>query len=72
MMVSWKARTGLKGAISRVNDTKFRHPPQAPGHRDIATARRMKDGGHIAKDRAKYRGVSRATLYPHLAEAMTA
>jgi DNA invertase Pin-like site-specific DNA recombinase len=34
----------------------------------IATAKRMKLGGHTAKDIAKYLGVSRATLHRYLGE----
>lgn len=63
-----KERTALKRAASRVNGTRFgrRKKVAHPGH--IATARRMKDDGHPARDVAKYLGVSRATLYRYLAD----
>jgi DNA invertase Pin-like site-specific DNA recombinase len=63
-----KERTALKRAISLANGTKFgrRRKVDHPSH--IATARRMKDDGHVAKDIAKYLGVSRATLYRYLAD----
>jgi DNA invertase Pin-like site-specific DNA recombinase len=35
---------------------------------DIATAKRMRSDGFMAKDIAKYLGVSRATLYRCLSE----
>ena len=34
----------------------------------VATARQMTADGHTARDVAKYLGVSRATLYRHLAD----
>jgi DNA invertase Pin-like site-specific DNA recombinase len=63
-----KERTALKRAMSLANGTKFgrRRKVGHPSH--IATARRMKDDGHVAKDIAKYLGVSRATLYRYLAD----
>jgi DNA invertase Pin-like site-specific DNA recombinase len=63
-----KERTALKRAMSLANGTKFgrRKKVALPSH--IATARRMKDDGHVAKDIAKYLGVSRATLYRYLAD----
>ena len=63
-----KERTALKRAMSLANGTKFgRHKKVLdPGH--IATARRMKDDGHTARDIAKFLGVSRATFYRYLAD----
>lgn len=63
-----KERTALKRAMSLANGTKFgrRKKVVDPGH--IATARRMQDDGHTARDIAKYLGVSRATLYRYLAD----
>jgi DNA invertase Pin-like site-specific DNA recombinase len=63
-----KERTALKRAMSLANGTKFGRPKKAPDPVHIATARRMKDDGHVAKDIAKYLGVSRATLYRYLAD----
>jgi DNA invertase Pin-like site-specific DNA recombinase len=59
-------RTALKRMSSRANGTKFGRPRKVddPGH--IATAKRMRDDGHTAKDLAKFLGVSRATLYRYL------
>lgn len=61
-----RERTGLKRAASRANGTKFGRPRKVGDADHIATARRMKADGHIAKDIAKYLGVSRATLYRYL------
>jgi DNA invertase Pin-like site-specific DNA recombinase len=63
-----KERTALKRAMSKANGTKFgrRKKVARPSH--IATARRMKADGHVAKDIAKYLGVSRATLYRYPAD----
>ena len=63
-----KERTALKRAMSLANGTKFgrRRKVADPAH--IATARRMKDDGHTARDIAKYLGVSRGTLYRYLAD----
>jgi DNA invertase Pin-like site-specific DNA recombinase len=61
-----KERTALKRAASRANGTKFGRPRQVDDAEHIATARRMKDDGHKARDIAKYLGVSRATLYRYL------
>jgi DNA invertase Pin-like site-specific DNA recombinase len=63
-----KERTALKRAASQANGTKFGRPKKVPDRSHIATARRMKDDGHTARDIAKYLGVSRATLYRYLAE----
>lgn len=63
-----KERTALKRAASQANGTKFGRPKKVPDPSHIATARRMKDDGHTARDIAKYLGVSRATLYRYLAE----
>lgn len=62
-----KERTALKRAASRTNGTKFGRPRKVDDADHIATARRMKADGHIAKDIAKYLGVSRATLYRYMA-----
>lgn len=63
-----KERTALKRAASQASGTKFGRPKKVPDLSHIATARRMKDDGHTARDIAKYLGVSRATLYRYLAE----
>jgi DNA invertase Pin-like site-specific DNA recombinase len=63
-----KERTALKRAMSLANGTKFGRRKKVPDPGHIATARRMKDDGHTAKDIAKYLGVSRATLYRYLGE----
>ena len=63
-----KERTALKRAMSLANGTKFGRRRKVPGQNHIATARRMKDDGHTAKDIAKYLGVSRATLYRYLTD----
>ena len=63
-----KERTALKRALSLANGTKFGRRKKVADPTHVATARRMKDDGHIAKDIAKYLGVSRATLYRYLAE----
>ena len=63
-----KERTALKRAISLANGTKFGRRKKVAHPSHIATARRMKDDGHVAKDIAKYLGVSRATLYRYLAD----
>src|SRR5271168_1903555 len=51
-----KERTGLKRAASRSNGTKFGRRKKVADGGHIATARRMKDDGHIARDVAKYLG----------------
>ncbi|WP_076246519.1 recombinase family protein [Mycobacterium sp. SP-6446] len=63
-----KERTALKRAVSLANGTKFGRKKKVPDPSHIATARRMKDDGHTARDIAKYLGVSRATLYRYLSE----
>jgi DNA invertase Pin-like site-specific DNA recombinase len=63
-----KERTALKRAMSLANGTKFGRRKKVPDASHIATARRMKDDGHVANDIAKYLGVSRATLYRYLAD----
>ena len=63
-----KERTALKRAISLANGTKFGRRKKVAHPSHIATARRMKIDGHVAKDIAKYLGVSRATLYRYLAD----
>ena len=63
-----KERTALKRAMSRANGTKFGRRKKVADPSHITTAMRMKDGGHTAKDIAKYLGVSRATLYRYLAD----
>jgi len=63
-----KERTALKRAMSLANGTKFGRRKKVAHPNHIATAKRMKDDGHVAKDIAKYLGVSRATLYRYLAD----
>jgi DNA invertase Pin-like site-specific DNA recombinase len=63
-----KERTALKRAMSLANGTKFGRRKKVADKSHIATAKRMKDDGHIARDIAKYLGVSRATLYRYLAD----
>jgi DNA invertase Pin-like site-specific DNA recombinase len=58
--------TPLKRAASRANGTRFGRPRKVDDADHIATAKRMKAGGHTGKDIAKYLGVSRATLYRYL------
>jgi DNA invertase Pin-like site-specific DNA recombinase len=63
-----KERTALKRAMPLANGTKFGRRKKVPDPGHIATARRMKDDGHTARDIAKYLGVGRATLYRYLAD----
>lgn len=63
-----KERTALKRAMSLANGTKFGRRKKVTDASQIATARRMKDDGHTARDIAKYLGVSRGTLYRYLAD----
>jgi DNA invertase Pin-like site-specific DNA recombinase len=63
-----KERTALKRAMFLANGTKFGRQKKVAHPSHIATARRMKDDGHVAKDIAKYLGVSRATFYRYLAD----
>jgi DNA invertase Pin-like site-specific DNA recombinase len=63
-----KERTALKRAMSLANGTKFGRRKKVAHPSHMATARRMKDDGHVAKDIAQYLGVSRATLYRYLAD----
>ena len=63
-----KERTALKRAMSLANGTKFGRRKKVAHPSHIATAKRMKDDGHTARDIAKYLGVSRATLYRYLAD----
>jgi DNA invertase Pin-like site-specific DNA recombinase len=63
-----KERTALKRAMSLANGTKFGRQRKVADPSHIATAKRMKDGGHTARDIAKYLGVSQATLYRYLAD----
>jgi DNA invertase Pin-like site-specific DNA recombinase len=67
-----KERTALKRAVSRVKGTRFGRPKKVGNPSHIATARRMKDDGHTARDIAKFLGVSRATLYRYLADEIAA
>jgi DNA invertase Pin-like site-specific DNA recombinase len=64
-----KERTALKRNASRANGTRFGRPRKVDDHDHIATAKRMRQDGHAAKDIAKYLGVSRATLYRYLNDA---
>jgi DNA invertase Pin-like site-specific DNA recombinase len=57
-----KERTALKREASRAKGTRFGRPRKVDDADHIATAKRMKDDGHTAKDIAKYLGVSRATF----------
>jgi DNA invertase Pin-like site-specific DNA recombinase len=59
----------LKREASRANGTKFGRPRKVDNAEHIATAKRMKAGGQIANDIAKYLNVSRATLYRYLDES---
>jgi DNA invertase Pin-like site-specific DNA recombinase len=59
----------LKREASRANGTKFGRPRKVDNAEHIATAKRMKAGGHTAKDIAQYLNVSRATLYRYLDES---
>jgi DNA invertase Pin-like site-specific DNA recombinase len=61
-----KERTALKRAASRASGTKFGRPKKVADAGHIATAKRMKDDGHTARDIAKFLDVSRATLYRYL------
>jgi len=61
-----KERTALKREAARKNGARFGRPRKVNDAKHIATAKRMKDDGHTAKDIAKYLGVSRATLYRYL------
>ena len=61
-----KERTALKRDASRANGTQFGRPKKVADAGHIATAKRMKDDGHTARDIAKYLGVGRATLYRYL------
>lgn len=63
-----KERSALKRITSRANGTKFGRPRKVQNTQDMATARRMRDDGHTARDIAKFLGVSRATLYRYLAQ----
>lgn len=51
-----KERTALKRASSRANGTNFGPPRKVADAEHIATAKRMKAGGHTGKDIAKYLG----------------
>lgn len=61
-----KERTALKRAASQANGTRFGRPRKVVEEAHVATARRMKNDGHTARDIAKFLGVSRATLYRYL------
>jgi DNA invertase Pin-like site-specific DNA recombinase len=63
-----KERTALKRALSLANGTTFGRRKKVADAGHIETAKRMKTDGHVAKDIAKYLGVSRATLYRYLAD----
>lgn len=67
-----KERTALKRAMSLANGTKFGRRKKVADATHLATARRMRDEGHTARDVAKYLGVSRATLYRYLSEEAAA
>ncbi|RUP00863.1 MAG: recombinase family protein [Mycobacterium sp.] len=63
-----KERTALKREMSLAKGTKFgrRRKVIDPSH--VATAMRMRDEGHTARDIAKYLDVSRATMYRYFSE----
>ena len=63
-----RERTALKREWSRANGTRFGRPRKVDDTEYIATAKRMKAGGHTGKDIAKNLGVNRATLYRYLTE----
>lgn len=63
-----KERTALKRAMSLANGTKFGRRRKVLDASHIATAKRMRDDGHTARDIAKFLGVSRATFYRYLAD----
>ncbi|MDH6247764.1 recombinase family protein [Mycobacterium sp. OTB74] len=63
-----KERTALKRAMSLANGTTFGRRKKVADAGHIETAKRMRTDGHVAKDIAKYLGVSRATLYRYFAE----
>jgi DNA invertase Pin-like site-specific DNA recombinase len=67
-----RERTALKRVASRANGTRFGRPKNVKDEGHIATARRMKNDGHTARDIAKYFGVSRATVYRYLAQGIAA
>lgn len=67
-----KERTALKRAMSLANGTKFGRRKKVADSTHLATAKRMRDEGHTARDVAKYLGVSRATLYRYLSEEAAA
>jgi DNA invertase Pin-like site-specific DNA recombinase len=67
-----RERTALKRVASRANGTRFGRPKKVKDEGHIATARRMKNDGHTARDIAKYFGVSRATVYRYLAQGIAA
>lgn len=58
-----KERTALKRITALANGTRFGRPRKVQNSKDVATAIRMRDDGHTARDIAKFLGVSRATLY---------
>ena len=59
---------GIQRQASRANGTRFGRPRKVDDAVHIATARKMKEDDHTARDIAKYLGVSRATLYRYLAD----
>jgi DNA invertase Pin-like site-specific DNA recombinase len=62
-----KERTGLKRTNAQANGTRFGRPRKVTDSGHLATARRMKQDGHTARDIAKFLGVGRATVYRYLA-----
>jgi DNA invertase Pin-like site-specific DNA recombinase len=64
-----KERTALKRETSRANGTRFGRPRKVTDPDHLATAQRMKAGGHTARDIAKFLGVGRATVYRYFSES---
>ncbi|WP_156452524.1 helix-turn-helix domain-containing protein, partial [Mycobacterium gordonae] len=60
------------GASTQVGREGFGRRRKVADATHLATARRMRDEGHTARDVAKYLGVSRATLYRYLSDETAA
>ncbi|MCV7007440.1 recombinase family protein [Mycobacterium gordonae] len=63
-----KERTALKREMSLAKGMKFGRRRKVIDPNHVATAMRMRDEGHTARDIAKYLGVSRATMYRYFSE----